>query len=1096
MSQSIYDTIDAGSLPYVEALHEQYLQDPNSVPERWRAFFAQDDDATHFGPQFAASSIFAGARSEASGQDRPAWSDAPAAVPVNPAMQRRLPFLYRLRIFAELPEKALSLIANLLEEVTVAEGETIFEAGSDGDAVYFIERGRVEIQRAEEHVAFLGDGEVLGELSVMDNRPRSADAKAVADCSLLRLGNQDLYRLLDEHGAIARGLFHTVTQRLRETNARQERVDLLIRSYRVRGHVMANINPLGNKLEEHPELTLEHHGLSEADLDLAFSTRTYFHSERDQRLRTLVEQLKKTYCGSIGVQFMHIDNPEVKNWLYTRMEATQNRRSMSRDEQLRIFRKLTDAETFEDFIHKKYLGAKRFSLEGGETLIPLMDLALDGLARHGVRHAIIGMAHRGRLNVMTNIMGKSPAKVFEEFEDGDPQALIGRGDVKYHLGFSSVRVNAEGHRTQLSLCFNPSHLEFVAPVVCGRVRARQDRIGDRARQQVAGIVIHGDAAFAGQGVVQETLNMSGLQGYETGGTIHIIVNNQVGFTTHPEESRTSAYATDVAKMLDIPIFHVNGEDPDAVSHVINLACAFRAKWRRDVVIDMYCFRKYGHNEGDDPSFTQPLMYDNIRKRGTVRAHYLENLIKLGQITNEDAALIASASRERLEECLAAARSGDSAPETLGTCKEIVEVEEGCLIGDLGFEVYDAESGRVHAAFVGGADRACEEVDTTVGVETLQALLHQQLEVPEDFHINSKLTRLHKQRRAMATGDRPLDWGGAESLAFASLLTEGAGLRVSGQDSGRGTFAHRHAEWHDTTDGRRFIPLQNLSADQGKCGIWNSPLSETSVLAYEYGYSLEMPESLVIWEAQFGDFANGAQVIIDQFITSSEDKWNRLSGVVLLLPHGFEGQGPEHSSARLERFLTLAAEDNIMVMNLTTPAQLFHALRRHVMRKIRKPLVVMTPKSLLRHPQAISSLEELATKPFEKVIADSEADPSKVTRILLCSGKVYFELLNARNEAQLDHVAILRLEQLYPLPDVELKAHLAPYSDDCELVWVQEEPENMGAWGFFLRQLRGVAGRFRLNGVFRPESASPATGSKASHTYEQNLLMRQALGLEE
>ena len=1097
MSQSIFDTLGAGSLPYVESLHAQYLADPNSVPEAWRQFFAQDDEASSFGPQFTASSIFAGSTSALNGVgDRPAWTDAPETVRVDPAMQKRIPFLYRLQIFAELPEQALQLIASLLEEVSVSAGEAIFEAGSDGDAMFIIERGQVEIIRGGDHVAFLNDGEVLGELSVMDNRPRSADAIAVKDCSLLRLDNQDLYRLLDQHGAIARGLFHTVTQRLRETNARQERVDLLIRSYRVRGHVMANINPLGRKLEEHPELTLEHHGLSEADLDLAFSTRTYFHSERDQRLRNLIEQLKKTYCGSVGVQFMHIDNPEVKNWLYTRMEATQNRRRMSRNEQLRIFRKLTDAETFEDFIHKKYLGAKRFSLEGGETLIPLLDMALDGLARHGVRHAVIGMAHRGRLNVMTNIMGKSPAKVFEEFEDGDPTALIGRGDVKYHLGFSSVRVNEDGHRTHLSLCFNPSHLEFVAPVVCGRVRARQDRIGDRSRQSVAGIVIHGDAAFAGQGVVQETLNMSGLTGYETGGTIHIIVNNQVGFTTDPDESRTSAYATDVAKMLDIPIFHVNGEDPDAVSHVINLACAFRAKWRRDVVIDMYCFRKYGHNEGDDPSFTQPLMYDNIRKRGTVREHYLENLIKLGQISKEDAAQISAASRERLEECLAVARSDNAAPENLGTCKEVIEVEEGCLVADLGFEVYDAESGRVHAAFVGGLDRDTEEVDTTVDTAALKALMHQQLDVPEDFNINSKLGRLHKQRRAMAEGDRALDWGGAECLAFATLLKDGAGLRVSGQDSGRGTFAHRHAEWHDTQDGRRYIPLQNLDENQGKCGIWNSPLSETSVLAYEYGYSLEMPESLVIWEAQFGDFANGAQVIIDQFITSSEDKWNRLSGVVLLLPHGFEGQGPEHSSARLERFLTLAAEDNIMVMNLTTPAQLFHGLRRHVMRKIRKPLVVMTPKSLLRHPQAVSSLEDLASGGFDKVIGDPSAEPSKVKRILLCSGKVYFELLKAREEAQIDHVAIIRLEQIYPLPDIELNEQLAPYSDDCELVWVQEEPANMGAWGFLLRHLRGVSGRFRLEGVHRPESASPATGSKASHQLEQNLLMRQALGLED
>lgn len=1087
------------SLAYVESLLHEYRQDPSNIPQEWQETFAAEEEEAKdvqgraLTPQIGPRSIFNPASSQ---NGRPAWSGAPIPEPTRTPSPATVQFLQRLPLFSELPNEALTLIASLTTEEDFKKGDVLFQAGGQSSAVYFVQSGEVELSRADEFIARLGAGEVLGEMSVMDNKPHSTDVRALSPVKVLQLSSENLYALLDKHGEIARGLFHTVTQRLRETNARQERVDLLIRSYRVRGHAVANMNPLSPSIGEHPELTLEHHGLSKRDLKLSFATRTYFQGAKDQELGQLLSHLQETYCGSIGVQFMHIDNPDVKNWLYTRMEATQNRRRMSHDEQLRILRKLTDAEIFEDFIHKKYLGAKRFSLEGGETLIPLMDLAIESLTRHGTRHVIIGMAHRGRLNVMANILGKSPVQIFSEFEDKDPQAALGRGDVKYHLGFSSVRQSADKVETNLSLCFNPSHLEFVAPVVTGRVRARQDRIGDAERSQVAGIVIHGDAAFAGQGIVQETLNMSGLKGYETGGTIHIIVNNQVGFTTNPDESRTSMYATDVAKMLDIPIFHVNGEDPDAVSHVVDLACAFRARWKRDVVIDMYCFRKYGHNEGDDPAFTQPKMYDNIRSRGTVRTHYLDNLIKLSGITKEDAEKVARASRNCLEESLNAARGNGQGISSPRVADEIIKVEEGCLIGSLGFEVFDEDAGTTTKVFIGGKDEDVAEVDTGLPVERLRALLLKQLEIPEDFSAYPKLNRLHKQRRAMAEGTKALDWGSAEAAAFASLVTEEVGIRVSGQDSGRGTFAHRHAIWHDTKTGKEYVPLQHMEEGQARCHLWNSPLSENSVLAFEFGYSLEMPEDLIIWEAQFGDFANGAQVIIDQFISCSEDKWDRLSGVVLLLPHGFEGQGPEHSSARLERFLTLSSQDNMRVVNLTTPAQLFHALRRHVKRQIRKPMVMMTPKSLLRHPRATSSLEELANGAYQKVIPDDVILPETTKKILLCSGKVYYDLLAEREKLDKNCIAIIRVEQLYPIPEKELEEALARYPAETPLVWVQEEPMNMGSWGFLLLRIgTRIFDRFTMTCICRPESASPATGSHASHQYEQQLLLTQALELK-
>ncbi len=852
--------------------------------------------------------------------------------------------------------------------------------------------------------------------------------------------------------------------------ARQEAVDLLIRVYRVRGHVIARLDPLQTEQATHPELELSAFGLSDTDLDTVFSART-MHGAPTLSLRQIVASLRTTYCGAIGVQYMHIDDPDVKDWLQNRMETSQNHCDLTRDEQLRIFTKLVDAETFENFLQKKYVGAKRFSLEGGESLIPLLDLALESAIDHNIDEAVIGMAHRGRLNVLANIVGKNPQQIFREFDDQDADQNIGRGDVKYHKGFAGVRKGRNGRSLKLQLCFNPSHLEFVGPVATGRVRARQDRLGDEQHRRVMGIVIHGDAAFAGQGVVQEMLNMSQLHGYRVGGTLHIVVNNQIGFTTPPESSRSSHYATDVAKMLQIPIFHVNGEHPEGVAQVVKLAMDFREKFQRDVVIDMYCYRRHGHNEGDDPTFTQPLMYKAIRARKSVVEGYLDSLLALGGMSRDESREIAFRSQQRLEEALALART-ESAPSES-----------------------DNSDSPWHK-YIGGADRGVPEAVTALSKKRLTDVLEAQCKLPSGFTPHPKIDKLLQTRREMAQGRKALDWGGGEMAAFGSLVAEGRPVRLSGQDSGRGTFSHRHAVLHDYETGTVFVPLRTLATDPRRVGIWDSSLSETGVLGFDYGYSLDMPDGLTIWEAQFGDFSNCAQVIIDQFISSCEDKWNRLSGVVLLLPHGFEGQGPEHSSARLERFLNAAAEDNYQVVNLTTPAQLFHCLRRQVLRRIRKPLIVMSPKSLLRHPEAVSTLDDLAKGTFQRVISDPTVDPKATRRVLLCTGKVYYDLLAARRERKANDVAILRVEQLYPLSDVELEAALCPFAASVPVFWVQEEPRNMGAWVFMRMRLgKKLFGQWTMHGITRPESASPATGSHGAHKLEQDRLMEDAFGLE-
>ncbi len=858
-----------------------------------------------------------------------------------------------------------------------------------------------------------------------------------------------------------------------QISALQERVGRLVHAYRVRGHMIARLDPLGRPRKQPPELEPAYHGLSESEMDRTFTKGTISGVEHALSLREIIDLLTETYCRSIGVQFMHIADPFVRNWLQIRMESTRNRLQLAREEQLRILTELTDAVIFEEFIQKKYIGAKRFSLEGAESLIPLLDLVIEKAGDQGLDELVLGMAHRGRLNVLANVIGKSPQAIFREFEDPEDEAKRGAGDVKYHLGYTSRRTTTSEHTVDISLCFNPSHLEFVNPVVVGRLRAKQDRVGDARGDRGMGVLIHGDAAVAGQGIVQETLNMSQLPGYATGGTLHVVVNNQIGFTTSPEESRSSAYATGFAQMLQIPIFHVNGEDPEAVAQVVRLAMDFRKAFGRDVVIDMYGYRRHGHNEGDEPAFTHPRLYDAIRKRQSVRDGYLEHLLKLGGVTREEADEIAAARRRNLEEHLSVARSP----------KYVHRV--------------DVMSGKWRD-IPPALDADVPDEDAALTAASLSEMLVRLTEVPADFEPHPKLKRFLDARRKMAAGEQPLDWAAAEALAFGSLAVDGHRVRLSGQDSPRGTFSHRHAVLHDVRDGRPYGPLQHLSPEQAPLETWNSPLSEAGVLGFEYGYSMEVPDGLILWEAQFGDFCNAAQVIIDQFITSGEDKWQRRSGLVLLLPHGFEGQGPEHSSARIERFLQLSAEENIQVAVPSTPAQYFHLLRRQVLRPWRKPLIVMTPKSLLRNPHAVSSLDELARGRFQRILADTSGQAlAKVRSVLMCAGKIYYDLQAYREEHGREDVALLRIEQLYPLGRAAIEEALAPYADGTPVAWVQEEPDNMGGWCHLYRLLGTRLSRgMPLRVVARSASASPATGSASMHRREQAEIVARAFEVAE
>ena len=842
----------------------------------------------------------------------------------------------------------------------------------------------------------------------------------------------------------------------------QAKVDRLVQAYREYGHLRADLDPLA--LTQRAErFSLDAFGLREADLARRCADA---EGRGGVTLGELVKRLEETYCRTLGVEVAHMHDADLRHWLEQRMERTRNRCALEADAQRRLLEKIVEAETLEQYLATRFLGAKRFSVEGAEGLLPLLELLVDRATGHGVRNVVIGMAHRGRLNVLANVVGKPLRDIFAEFRD---TAIVnaGGGDVKYHLGYSTDRETAEGVLLHLSLSFNPSHLEWIDPVVQGRVRAKQDRYGDVERVRSLPLLIHGDAAFAAQGIVAETLQMSELDAYAVGGTIHVIVNNQVGFTTSPRDARSTTYATGPARMLQIPLIHVNGEDLEAIAQAVLLAVDFRQRFQRDVVIDLWTYRRHGHNEGDEPSFTQPVMYRAIQRKPTLKQVYARQLASAGVVTAADVDAMTARYRARLDQAYqesarVAVQAG--APAMTGFWK----------------------------AYRGGPLGRDADPPTGVAPEALREIAAALTHPPRGFRVHPKIAKVLEARAEMGRGARPLDWGMGEALALGSLAWEGTRIRLVGQDTRRGTFSHRHAVLHDAERGTPYLPLSHLRSGQGPVEVRDTPLSEAAALGYEYGYSLELPEALTIWEAQFGDFVNAAQVIIDQFLSSGEAKWNRLSGLVLLLPHGMEGQGPEHSSARLERFLELSVDDNWRVVNLTTPAQYFHALRRQIRSPWRKPLVVMSPKSLLRHPAATSPLEELASGRFHAVIGDDAADPAGTTRVVLCSGKLYYELAAGRQAAGARHVALVRLEQLYPLAIDEILAALGRFRGDVELVWAQEEPANLGAWDAIAARLAPrLPGPLRR--VSRPPSASPAVGSATRHKLEQEQLVREALG---
>jgi 2-oxoglutarate dehydrogenase E1 component len=844
-----------------------------------------------------------------------------------------------------------------------------------------------------------------------------------------------------------------------------------ISAMRYRGHRIANLDPLGlYERPDVPDLHPDYHGLTEEDMDVPFNTGSLF-APAEMTLRDITSLLEETYCGSIGAEFTHITSTEQKRWLQKRMEEPRGRPNYNADKKKDILRWLTSARQLEEYLHKKYVGQKRFSLEGGEGLIPMLDEVVQRAGASGVKEIVVGMAHRGRLNVLVNIYGKHPRVLFGEFE-GKIDVGRGSGDVKYHLGFSSD-VHTPGGPVHIVLAFNPSHLEIINPVVEGSVRARQERRGDHAREQVMPVLIHGDAAFAGQGVVMETLNLAETRGYGTGGTVHLVVNNQIGFTTSdPLDSRSTLYCTDVAKLVQAPIFHVNGNDPEAVLFVTQLAVDFRNRFKKDVVLDLVCYRRHGHNEADEPLVTQPMMYQRIRKQIGVRRLYAEELERQGVLQPGEAEQVKTNYIERLESNQIVSRP-------------VLEHPQAAFVVD--WEPYLNQSWDT-------------PTDTSIAVPHVERLGLKITEIPEHFEIHRSVKRVYDARREMALGERSMDWGFAETLAYASLLENGHHIRLSGQDCERGTFAHRHASVHNQRESGIHQPLKHIFEGQPNFRVYNSLLSEEAVLAFEYGYSTGEPETLVIWEAQFGDFVNGAQVVIDQFLSSSESKWSRFCGLMMLLPHGYEGQGPEHSSARLERYLQLCAEDNIQVCMPSTPAQMFHMVRRQMLRKYRKPLIVMSPKSLLRHRLCTSTREELADHSFEVVIDDAEVkDAKQVTRLVLCSGKVYYDVLEKRRELDLQHIALVRVEQLYPYPREALQTILDQYENARDVVWCQEEPRNQGTWFFMLsrRHLAGMIGKKRaLHYAGRPYSASPAVGYLNVHLEQQRQLVSDALALEE
>ncbi|WP_087499913.1 2-oxoglutarate dehydrogenase E1 component [Pseudomonas sp. SID14000] len=853
-----------------------------------------------------------------------------------------------------------------------------------------------------------------------------------------------------------------------EHEKKQVEVLRLIQAYRMRGHQAAKLDPLGLWQRPAPvDLSINHYGLTNADLDTTFRAGDLFIGKEEASLREIFEALQKTYCRTIGAEFTHIVDSEQRSWFQQRLESVRGRPEFSADVQAHLLERVTAGEGLEKYLGTKYPGTKRFGLEGGESLIPMLDEMIQRSGSYGTKEVVIGMAHRGRLNVLVNTFGKNPRELFDEFE-GKKMNELGSGDVKYHQGFSS-NVMTPGGEVHLAMAFNPSHLEIVSPVVEGSVRARQDRRNDTVGDKVLPISIHGDAAFAGQGVVMETFQMSQTRGFKTGGTVHIVINNQVGFTiSNPLDARSTEYATDVAKMIQAPILHVNGDDPEAVLFVTQLAIDYRMQFKRDVVIDLVCYRRRGHNEADEPNGTQPLMYQQISKQRTTRELYAEALIQAGRIDAERA-------QAKIDEYRNALDNG------LHVVKSLVKEPNRELFVDW-------------RPYLGHAWTARH--DTRFDLKTLQELSAKLLELPEGFVVQRQVAKIYEDRQKMQAGGLPINWGYAETMAYATLQFEGHPIRMTGQDIGRGTFSHRHAVLHNQKDASTYVPLKNLFPGQPSFELYDSFLSEEAVLAFEYGYSTTTPNALVIWEAQFGDFANGAQVVIDQFITSGEHKWGRLCGLTMLLPHGYEGQGPEHSSARLERYLQLCAEHNIQVCVPTTPAQIYHLLRRQVIRPLRKPLIVLTPKSLLRHKLAISTLEDLAEGSFQTVIPEIDSlDPAKVERLVLCGGKVYYDLLEKRRAEGREDIAIVRIEQLYPFPEDDLVEILAPYTNLKHAVWCQEEPMNQGAWYSSQHHMRRILGRHNkalvLEYAGRDASAAPACGYASMHAEQQEKLLQDA-----
>jgi 2-oxoglutarate dehydrogenase E1 component len=860
----------------------------------------------------------------------------------------------------------------------------------------------------------------------------------------------------------------------------------LIDAYRDLGHFLAHLDPLSDQRATHPLLDLAEFDLDETDLDRTFDT-SHFVGLPQATLRELLAALRETYCRTIGVEYMHIQDTRIRRWLQERMEPRRNRPNFGRDKKLTILKELHYAEMFERFLHTRYVGQKRFSLEGAETLIPVLEAFVEMAPETGVREIVMGMSHRGRLNVLTNTLRKPYQEVFAEFEENFlPDSIDGDGDVKYHLGFSGDRTTSAGKPLHLSLTPNPSHLEAVDPVVEGRMRAKQFRFGDVGRRRGIPLLIHGDAAFAGQGLVAETLNLSELAGYTTGGTLHVIVNNQIGFTTAPKDARSTTYCTDVAKMIQVPIFHVNGEDPEACVYIAELSLDFRQTFGRDVVIDMFCYRRHGHNEGDEPAFTQPLMYKKIAERPTLTEVYTEQLIMRGDLTVAETEAVRSKFQAKLQAAHAEIRQGDKETRRQGDKDaegSSVSLSPCLLVSSSSFQGQwqGLTSHYSHAP-----------AETGVPDDVLKTIADALTRVPDHLSVHPKIAKLLEARREEFVRRHPVDWATAEALAFGSLLLEGTPVRLSGQDSRRGTFSQRHSVLYDARTGAPYYPLNALSKDQAPFLVYDSLLSEAAVLGFEFGYALDSPEVLVLWEAQFGDFANGAQVIIDQFIAASQSKWQRDSGLVMLLPHGYEGQGPEHSSARLERFLQLCADDNMQVAYPSAPAQYFHVLRRQMKRDFRKPLVLMTPKSLLRLKAAASPIEELVSGRFHEVIDDTQADPGRVRRVVLCSGKLYYELLERRNKEEGGEVALVRVEQFYPFPEGPLAQALSRYRKAREHVWAQEESQNMGAWTFLEPRLRAMG--YGVEYVGRDASASPATGSRQVHLREQKEIVEAAIRL--